>query len=136
MSLPDFVWRNARMDVDRHTQSLGPRQDRFESEIIEETTARRTIYQEPVEAEILDRPFQFIRSRVRRMHRQMRETAESAWMTGGGFGQGVVIVPSQRYALGARHNVGPWSGDREHLHGDPARIHVRQSCVTEVSQLV
>jgi hypothetical protein len=39
-----------------------------------------------------------------------------------------------RDALGTRHDVGPWSGNREHLHRDPARIHVRQSCVTEMSQ--
>jgi len=45
------------MDIDRHSQSLGPRQDRFERRIIKEATVRRTIYQEPVEAEILDRPF-------------------------------------------------------------------------------
>src|SRR5262245_27204904 len=70
------------------------------------------------------------------MHRQMRETAESVRMTGGGLGQRVVIVPCQRDALSTRHDVGPWSGYREHLHRDPARIHVRQSCVTEVSQLV
>src|ERR1700704_6315692 len=30
----------------------------------------------------------------------------------------------------------PWSGDREHLYSDPARIHVRQARIPEVSQLV
>src|SRR5215475_5842242 len=136
MRLPHFVRRNARMDIDRHTQSLGPQQDRFERRIIKEATVCRTIYQEPVEPEILDRPFQFIRRRLGRMHRQMRETAKSAWMTGGGFGQSVVIVPCQSDSLGAWHDVGSWAGDREDLYSDPARIHVRQSRVAEVSQLV
>src|SRR5262245_12719809 len=70
------------------------------------------------------------------MHRQMRETGKSAWMTGGGFGQSVVIVPCQSDSLGAWHDVGSWTGDREDLYSDPARIHVRQSRVAEVSQLV
>jgi hypothetical protein len=36
MRLPHVVRRIARMDIDRHTQSLGPRHDRFEPGIIEE----------------------------------------------------------------------------------------------------
>jgi hypothetical protein len=66
----------------------------------------------------------------------MRETAKPVWMTGAGFGQCVVIVPCQRDALGTWDDVGPWAGDRKHLHGDPAGIHICQARVTEVGQLV
>src|SRR5208282_3055297 len=36
----------------------------------------------------------------------------------------------------AGNKVGARAGDREHLHGDPARIHVREPRGAEVAQLV
>ena len=57
-------------------------------------------------------------------------------MAGDRFGQRIVISARQVDTRLARNKIRSWAGDREHLHGDPARIHVGEARVAEVSQFV
>src|SRR5215471_8043671 len=123
------------MDIDRNFQSLGPRQYRFEHRIVEEASIRWTVGQETVKTKVFYRSFQLARRRIRRKHWQMRKALVSVRVTGGRFKQCIVIVLRQRDALGTGDDVGSWTRDREHLHGDPARIHVRKARFTQVGKL-
>src|SRR5262245_65866662 len=70
------------------------------------------------------------------MHREMRKALVSIRMAGRRFKKRVVVVPRQSNAIGARDDVGPWTGDRKHLQGNPAGIHICDARVTELGQLV
>src|ERR1700735_1249891 len=57
-------------------------------------------------------------------------------MSGAGLGQRVIVSGSAVDAALSRRKVGAWAGHRQHLHGDPARIHVGEPRVAKVGELV
>ncbi len=81
----------------------------------------------PWKPEVLDRALQFVGRRVGRQQRQVREAAVAGGVAGAGLGQCVVVGARQVDARLARHEVGARAGDRQHLHGDAAGVHVRQA---------
>jgi hypothetical protein len=89
-----------------------------------------------VEAKFLDGALEFVRRRVGGEQWQVREAAIARRMAVAGRCQGVVVGPRQRDPLLPRNKVRSWAGDREHLHGDPAGIHVRAPRVAEVREFV
>jgi hypothetical protein len=54
----------------------------------------------------------------------VRETSETIRMARAGLGQCVVVGAREVDARLARYQVGTRAGHREHLHGDPAGVHV------------
>ena len=124
------------MEVDRQVERLGPRQDRLERRVVEEAPVGGAVHQHAVEAEVLDRALQFVRRRLGGEQRQMGEAAVAGRVAGAGLGQRVVVGAREVDARLARHEVGAWAGDREHLHGDAAGVHVGEARVAEVGEFV
>ena len=124
------------MEIDRHVERLGARQDRLECGVVEEAPVGRAVHQHADEAQLLDRALEFVRCRLGGEQRQMREAAVAVGMAGAGLGQRVVVGARKVDARLARHKVGAWAGDRQHLHGDPAGVHVREASVAEVREFV
>src|SRR5262249_36040007 len=70
-----------------------------------------------------------------RKHWQMRKALVSVRVTRGRFKQMIVIVLRQLDAVGTGADVGSWTRDREHLHGDSACIHIREARFAQVGKL-
>ena len=77
----------------------------------------------------------FVRRSLGRMHRQMREPPIPRRMPLAGLRQRIVIVPSQRDPRRPRHQIRPRPRHRQHLHADPARIHIRDPRLPKIRQL-
>ena len=125
---------DAGMQVDRHVEFFGPRQDGFESWIVQETAVGGAVYQHAMKAKVFDRAFKLVGRCVGRQQRQVREAAVARGVAGAGLGQCVVVGARQVDARLARHEVGARAGDRQHLHGDAAGVHVRQARGAELGQ--
>ena len=66
---------------------------------------------------------------------EVREAAVAGGVARAGLGEGVVIGAGEVDAGLAGHEVGARSGDRQHLGGDAALVHVGEAGVAEVREL-
>ena len=124
------------MEVDRQVERLGARQDRLERRVIQEAPVGGAVHQRAVKAEILDRALQFVRRCIGGEHRQVRKAAVAVRVARAGLGQCVIVGARQVDARLARHQVGARASDRQHLHGDPALVHVVKARAAEVGEFV
>ena len=81
-----------------------------------------------------DRAVQFVRRRLGGEQGQVSEAAVAGGVARAGLGQRVVVGAGEVDAGLARHKVGARAGDRQHLHGDAAGVHVGEAGVAEVGE--
>jgi hypothetical protein len=87
-----------------------------------------------METQLVDRACQLRRRRVGRVQRQLRKAAVTGGVTGARIRQRVIIGPRDVDTFLTRHQIGARTGDRQHLHGDSAGIHVGEPRIAEVGQ--
>ncbi len=124
------------MQIDRHVELFGARQDRLEARIVEKAAFGQSVDQRAAEAEIAHRAFELVGGGLRTSHRQVREAGEPIGMGGDRLGEHVVDVARKRDAFLAVEQVGAGTGRREHMNGDPGLIHLGQAKCAEIGQFV
>src|SRR6266404_3363384 len=66
VNVKDRLRRNVRMDVDGHLKSSRARQNRIESQIVQESVVRQTVDHGAAEAQVTNGTLQLVRSRLAR----------------------------------------------------------------------
>ena len=128
------VWIAVSMQVDRQVLLLRLRQDGFEPWIVQESAVGGAVHQHAVEAELGRGAVQFLGRGFGFEQGKMSEAAKAGGMVGAGLGEGVVVGSGEIDAGLAGDQVGARAGDRQHLGGDPAGVHVGQTGVAEVGE--
>ena len=122
--------------VDRHLERFGPLEDGPEELVVEVAAPGVAIDHGALEAVFADRTLQLIGRRFRRRGRQRGEGGEPVWMASHRVGEAVVGLTGERHRLGRVELLHARSGQRQHLHIDAGRIHVRDPVVAEIAELL
>ncbi len=101
------------MQIDRHVELFGPRQDRLEARIVEKAAFGQAIDQGAAEAEIADCALEFVGGGLWTSHRQVREAGEPIRMGGDRLGEHVIDVARKRDTFLAVNQVGAGAGGRQ-----------------------
>ena len=84
-------WK-ARMQVERHVQRLGTRQQGRESSVVEKLSVHDTVQHRPAKSEVANCPLQFVRCSLRISHRQVRESSEPSRVSSDGRCKRIVQI--------------------------------------------
>ena len=122
------------MNIERHVELLGSRQDRIETRIVEKAILRQSVDQGTAEPEVTHGPLQLIGGRLWAPHRQVGEGSEPIRMCGDRLPDYVVHVARQPDSFGAVQQIGAGSRCGENLHRNARLIHVGEASSANVKQ--
>ncbi len=134
IGLPHGLGCQVRVDVDRHIEIYGGRQQAIVARVVEKAPFRRAVHERADKAQLLHRAHQLSSAGVGALHRQHREAREAIRMAGDGRCQMVVHLARDGDALGARHEVRAGTGVGEHLDGDAGLVHGPQAPLADLGQ--
>ena len=123
------------MQVQRHAEALELGPYRPELRLVQVVAPHVVVVQHALEPEFLHRPAQLHHRGLRVLQRQGREAREPGRVLGDRLGQVVVDPPRGGHGLGGVvDHLQAGRGQREDLHVDAVRVHVRQPQLGQVGQ--
>jgi hypothetical protein len=134
IGLPHRLGRQVRMDVNRHVEVFGGRQQPVIARVVEEQAGGGAIDEGAEEAEFPHTAGEFGRARVRRRHRQRSEAGEAIGTAPDGSCEVIVEGAAQIDTLAAGDEGGTGTGVGEYLERDARLRHRLQPPLTEVGK--
>ncbi len=134
IGLPHCLRRKVRVDVDRHVEVHGRREQAFIARVIEEAAFGRAVDERADEAQLLHGAHELAGGGIRALHRQDGEPGEAIWMAGNGGRQMVVHLAGDGDAFVAGHEIGAGAGVGQHLHRDAGLVHRPQTPLADLGR--
>ena len=132
VGLPHGLGRQVRMDVDRHVEIDGRRQQAVVARMIEEAAFGRAVDERADEAQLLHRAPKLARDSIGALHGQHGEARKARRVPGNRGCQVVVHLAGKRHAVRARHEIGAGARIGQHLHRDPGLVHGAEALLADL----
>ena len=123
------------MQIDRHVERLGARQNRRVERIVEIAAAIVAVDVGALEAEFTHAARQFIGGGLRRAGRQRGEAGETLGVLAHGGGEQIVGVARKGDGVVAVQLLGAGIIQRQHLHRDAGFVHGGDAAIADIGEL-
>src|SRR5437667_331355 len=122
------------MDIDRHVELRGRREQAVIARMIEEAALGRAVDHRAHEAQVLHGARELGRGSVGTLQRQRGEAREAIGMPRNGMGEVIVHLVGQGDAVGPGHEIRAGTAVREHLYRNACLVHGLQATFADFGQ--